>query len=119
MAQSSQRKEPPQNTGRFNLLAAIAQEKARNQIYNVAVGDRTTLNRLFELIRDNLVGSGVNPEAQPVHRDFRAGDVRHSQADISKARALLAYQPTHTIEQGLKTASEWYVRQHDKLTTQR
>lgn len=107
------------NAVQANLLAAIAQEEARNQIYNVAVGDRTTLNRLFELIRDNLVGSGVNPEAQPVHRDFRAGDVRHSQADISKARALLAYQPTHTIEQGLKAASEWYVRQHRKLITQR
>lgn len=107
------------NAVQANLLAATAQEEARNQIYNVAVGDRTTLNRLFELIRDNLVGSGVNPEALPVHRDFRAGDVRHSQADISKARSMLAYQPTHTIEQGLKAASEWYVRQHDKLIAQR
>lgn len=99
------------NAVQANLLAAnIDSPEARNQVYNVAVGDRTTLKHLFELLRDALADSGVSPNAQPVHRDFRAGDVRHSQADIGKAQRLLGYAPTHAIREGISEAMSWYVR---------
>lgn len=98
------------NTVQANLLAAVADRpEAVNQVYNVALGDRTTLNELFAHIRA-LVARGA-PEAaamQPVYRDFRAGDVKHSQADISKARTLLGYEPTHRVVEGLGLACGWY-----------
>jgi UDP-N-acetylglucosamine 4-epimerase len=86
-------------------------ESSINQIYNVAVGDRTTLNILFALLRDNLTALGVNADAQPIYRDFRAGDVRHSQADICKAQRLLGYAPTHQLAEGIAQAMPWYVAQ--------
>lgn len=100
------------NTVQANLLAACAGEKgALNQVYNIAVGDRTTLNELFQLICDEVVK--VYPQAQgaqPSYRDFRAGDVRHSLADIGKAQRLLGYAPAHTIEAGMQEAAKWYIR---------
>jgi len=96
-----------------NLLAAMVKTaEARNQIYNVAVGDQTTLNTLFALLRDNLSVHGVSADTQPTYRDFRAGDVRHSLADISKALRLLGYAPTHRISQGLALAMLWYLARH-------
>ena len=75
------------NAVQANILASVATDPdARNQVYNVAVGDRTTLNQLYGLLRDGLAVEGVSSDAQPTYRDFRAGDVRHSQADVSKAR---------------------------------
>ena len=98
------------NAVQANLLAATAtQADAINQVYNVAVGDRSTLNLLFELLRDGLAGSGVSPDLKPVYRDFRAGDVRHSQADVGKARERLGYAPTHRIREGIAEALHWYV----------
>ena len=103
------------NAVQANLLAAtVASPEAMNQVYNVAVGDRTTLNILFALLRDNLVSHGVNADTQPVYRDFRAGDVRHSQADIGKAQSLLGYAPTHNIGQGVQAALGWYVNNEAK-----
>lgn len=100
------------NAVQANLLAATTTAPAAlNQVYNVAVGDRTTLNDLFRLLRDNLSSHGVNPNTQPVYRDFRAGDVRHSLADISKARSLLGYEPTHRLDDGVAEAMPWYVGQ--------
>ena len=100
------------NAVQSNLLAATAEHPdAANQSYNVAVGDRTTLNDLFEAIR-----SALEPrypylkDSKPGYRDFRAGDVRHSLADIGKARRLLGYAPTHRIKEGLAEAMDWYVR---------
>ena len=101
------------NAVQANLLSATATAtapEALNQVYNVAVGDRTTLNTLFELLRDNLVANGVASATQPTYRDFRAGDVRHSQADVSKAQRLLGYAPTHRLAQGVVEAMPWYVR---------
>ncbi len=99
------------NAVQANLLAATnTRPEARNQVYNMAVGERTTLNDLFTLIRDNLTAHGVNPDTQPVYRDFRAGDVRHSLADISKAQSLLGYAPTHRLAQGVLEAMPWYVK---------
>jgi UDP-N-acetylglucosamine 4-epimerase len=99
------------NTVQANLLAATAEnDAASNQVYNVAVGGRTTLNELFQSIRENL---GVVHEQvlsiAPAYGEFRAGDVRHSQADISKARELLGYEPTYTVSQGLAVTSDWFL----------
>ncbi len=99
-----------ENAVQANLLAATTTDAAAlNQIYNVAVGDRTTLNDLFRLIRDNLSTQGVSAGLKPTYRDFRAGDVRHSQADISKARQLLGYAPAFDIRAGIAEAMLWYV----------
>lgn len=100
-----------ENVRQINLLAATSENpEATNQVYNVAVGDRTTLNQLYEQLYLNLLPSYPHLKGvQPVYRDFRAGDVRHSLADISKATKLLCYQPTHRIGDGLKVAMGWYV----------
>ena len=100
-----------ENVRQINLLAAITENpEASNQVYNVAVGDRTTLNQLYEQLHKNLLaGYPYLKDVRPVYRDFRAGDVRHSQADISKATKLLGYQPTHRIGDGVKVAMGWYV----------
>ena len=99
------------NAIQANLLAATTtRPEARNQVYNVAVGDRTTLNDLFRLIRDNLVAHGVPADTGPAYRDFRAGDVRHSLADIQKASGLLGYAPQFNIERGIVEALPWYVQ---------
>ena len=99
-----------ENTVQANLLAATVQaEEARNQVYNVAVGGRTTLNQLFSYIRESLGENGIQYQKDASYRDFRAGDVRHSQADVSKANNLLGYDPQYTIEQGIKKAMPWYV----------
>ena len=90
-------------------LAATAGRDARNQVYNIAVGDRTSLNELYETLRDTLSFMGVDFGQSPHYGGFRNGDVMHSQADISKARELLGYTPTHNINDGLKVATEWYV----------
>lgn len=98
-----------ENTVQANLLAATAtDEAARNQVYNVAVSGRTTLNMLFEQIRQALASNGVMYRKNPVYREFRAGDVRHSQADIGKAKILLAYVPEHDIKCGMAKAMPWY-----------
>ncbi|MCI3204948.1 MULTISPECIES: NAD-dependent epimerase/dehydratase family protein [Pandoraea] len=99
------------NAVQANLLAGtVTNDEAINQVYNVAVGDRTTLNELYHHLRENLAAKYPHlNNAQPVYRDFRAGDVRHSLADIDKARRLLGYQPTHRIGEGLKEAMDWYV----------
>jgi UDP-N-acetylglucosamine 4-epimerase len=81
---------------------------ALNQVYNMAVGDRTTLKQLFTLVRDNLVPFGVEASVEPEYRDFQEGDVPHSQADISKASRLLGYSPVFDISIGIKLAVPWY-----------
>jgi UDP-N-acetylglucosamine 4-epimerase len=98
------------NVVQANLLAAAAQRpEAVNQVYNVALGERTTLNQLFGLITGVLrQHEPALPNQQPVYRDFRPGDVRHSLADISKAQRLLGYAPTHRVAQGLDLAMAWY-----------
>lgn len=98
------------NAVQANILSACATApEALNQVYNVAVGDRTTLNTLFDLICDSLINEGIDPHARPEYRDFRAGDVRHSQADIAKAKCLLGYEPSHTLHRGVPEAMRWYV----------
>jgi UDP-N-acetylglucosamine 4-epimerase len=98
-----------ENAIQMNILAAKASDEAKDQIYNVALGDRTSLNDLFNAIKDTLSKNQINVMLEPIYRDFRAGDVRHSRADISKAKKALGYQPEFNIFQGLDKAMPWYV----------
>jgi len=100
------------NTVQANLLAATSNHPdATNQIYNVAFGDRTTLNELHSSMCAVLAEHDSNiATAKPVYQDFRAGDVRHSLADISKATNLLGYAPSHNAQQGLKETAKWFIK---------
>ena len=112
-----------ENVCQANLLAAIMTDCSQhmgenlevsgislvNQVYNIAVGDQTTLNKLYAQLNLNLIALYPHlKDAKPVYRDFRSGDVRHSLADISRAGALLGYQPTHHVGDGLKASMDWY-----------
>lgn len=103
------------NVIQMNLLAATNTDPvAINQIYNTAVNARTSLTELFTMLRDRLLPHYPHLQScQPVYRDFRKGDVLHSQADISKAGNLLGYHPSHTIETGLDSALTWYMTNLD------
>lgn len=94
------------NVVAMNVLCGITSNKeAVNRVYNVAYGGQTTLNQLFEYIK-NLVDS--KSALSPLYRDFRQGDVRHSLADISLARRLVGYDPKYSVTDGLKIAGTWY-----------
>ncbi|MBN1684179.1 MAG: SDR family oxidoreductase [Gammaproteobacteria bacterium] len=96
-----------------NLLAALTtNQQAIHQVYNIACGEKTTLNKLFAIIRKTL---NLPDSIQPQYRDFRAGDVRHSLANIHKAKELLQYSPLYYIKEGLNIAKDWYVRFLDPL----
>jgi len=99
------------NTVQINLLAATTDnDEATDQIYNVALNDRTSLNKLYQMIEERLIQKTKGLEKkEPIYRDFRVGDVRHSQANIDKAQALLGYQPKYMISQGMDEAMDWYV----------
>jgi UDP-N-acetylglucosamine/UDP-N-acetylgalactosamine 4-epimerase len=99
------------NTIQMNLLAATTNnENAVDQVYNVALNDRINLNNLYQMIEDRLTkrADGLKKK-DPIYRKFRAGDVRHSLADISKAQKLLDYQPKYNISEGMDEAMDWYV----------
>jgi len=100
------------NTVQMNLLAATTDnDDATDQVYNVALNDRTSLNRLYQMIEDRLIQRTVGLEKkEPIYRDFRAGDVRHSQANIDKAQTLLDYQPKYMISEGMNETMDWYVK---------
>jgi UDP-N-acetylglucosamine 4-epimerase len=102
-----------ENVVQANILAGFTENpEAFGQVYNVACGERTTLNELYTLIRDGL--AAIDPaiaSARPTYQDFRAGDVRHSHADIGKIISLLRYAPTHTVRSGLDAALPWYAEQ--------
>jgi UDP-N-acetylglucosamine 4-epimerase len=102
------------NVVQVNLLAALSDRaEALNQVYNVAIGERTSLNQLYCTLRELLAPyCDAALGAPPRYSAFRAGDVRHSQADISKARRLLGYEPSHALHQGLTEALPWYVREY-------
>jgi UDP-N-acetylglucosamine 4-epimerase len=98
-----------ENAVQANILAASASPEAKNNVYNVAVGDRTTLNQVFACIKGALSNVGVTTTSEMVYRDFRTGDVRHSQANIDKAKDLLGYQPLFNVSEGMLKAADWYV----------
>ena len=93
------------------MSARTTHENAVNQVINVAFGEKTTLNELFGLIRERV--AVCNPAAaqlEPVYRDFRAGDVRHSLGDINNGKGILGYEPEYSVRDGLDKAAKWYGR---------
>lgn len=100
-----------ENVIQANILAGTTNnEKAFGQVFNTAVGGRETLNNLYNAIKNNI--QEKLPElkiSNPIYRDFRAGDIRHSNANISKMQELLGYEPTHALEEGLKESIAWYI----------
>ncbi|WP_438462267.1 NAD-dependent epimerase/dehydratase family protein [Marinomonas sp. PE14-40] len=102
------------NVVQMNILSALASSAEKNKVYNVALGDRTTLNQLFELIKANIETQGLSVELSPTYREFRSGDVRHSQASIERAESLLGYKPQFKINEGLSEAMPWYVEFFNK-----
>ena len=99
------------NAVQINFLAAMTEkDEATDQVYNVALNDRTSLNQLYKMIEERLAErvEGL-VKKEPIYRDFRAGDVLHSQAEISKAKYLLDYEPSHKIAEGLDETMDWYV----------
>ncbi len=107
------------NAVQANLLSAVTTKaEAIGQVYNVALNSRTTLNQLFGMLLARLAPASPHLRGyKPVYGDFRSGDVRHSQADIEKARVLLGYDPTHSVEQGLDEALPWYRGNVESRTT--
>ncbi len=103
------------NVVQANLLAALGPRETRGEIYNVAVGDSTTLLQLFMDLQAALMAQGVRYDRTPLHRPPRPGDVRHSLADIGKAKRLLGYAPQFRIRDGLDIAMPWYLQREQKL----
>ena len=99
------------NAVQANILAAMTKNNgATNQVYNVALNDRTSLNQLYKMIENSLIKNVKGLEKKdPIYRDFRSGDVRHSQASIDKAKELLEYEPQFKITEGLNETIGWYI----------
>jgi len=97
------------NAVQANIRAALAPSNVQGEVFNVAVGERTSLNDLFARIQAELARHQKPYALAPVHADFRPGDVRHSQADITKAQRLIDYAPSHVVDTGLAEAMSWYV----------
>lgn len=97
------------NVVQANLLAAFANENSLDKIYNIAVGESTSLNQLFNQLIENLSLSGIDRSQRPIYREFRDGDVKHSLANIDKAKNLLGFEPTCRTAEGLKATVDWYL----------
>lgn len=97
------------NAVQANILAALAPDEAQGEVYNVAVGERTSLNQLFAKLRDGLAEHQLHYDRAPDYAEFRPGDARHSQADIGKARDRLGYRPAFDFAAGLKAALPYYI----------
>jgi UDP-N-acetylglucosamine 4-epimerase len=98
------------NCVQANIFAATADDAAADQVYNVAFGERTSLNELYRLIQERVATRHPAAAlAEPVYRDFRAGDVRHSLADIGKAERLIGYHPAYSLRDGLDKTAQWYM----------
>ncbi len=98
------------NVVQINILAALAEDVSKNNIFNVALGHRTSLKVLYDEIKISLESNGKKISSNIIYEDFRPGDVKHSQADISKAKNTLGYSPSHNLRQGLQEAMPWYLQ---------
>ena len=98
-----------ENAVQANILSALAQKKNKNNVYNIAFGERTTLIDLFNSLKDELTKNQKDYILEPKYNDFREGDVRHSQADISKAKNMLSYEPSHSLLDGIGEIVPWYI----------
>ena len=103
------------NAVQANLRSALIDAQSGQRVFNVAVGEQTSLNELVTMLRDQLASFQIHYSQQPHHAEARKGDVRHSLADISKASGQMGYKPTHTIAQGLEDAMPWYVHERAEL----
>ena len=100
---------PVANVVQLNLLAALHEGELSHRVFNVALGRRTTLNELFRLLRDGMAELGAPcAELEPRHVDFRPGDIRHSLADIERARVAFGYEPEVDLEDGLRATLRWF-----------
>lgn len=99
-----------ENVIQANLLASFADIDSKNNVYNVAVGNRTSLTELFLIIKNQLSKEGIEYSLKPEYRDFRPGDVMHSQASIEKITKILGYHPTHNIKEGIEQSISWYIK---------
>jgi UDP-N-acetylglucosamine 4-epimerase len=93
------------------MLPSFADPHQQARVYNVAIGDVTTLNELFGYLRDLVTMHGVDVHEEPVYTEFRAGDIAASQADVGKAMRELGYEPRYRIREGLAATVPWYVEQ--------
>jgi len=103
-----------ENVIQMNILAALALDDAKGQVYNVAVGERTTLNELYLFIKRTLISEGISVKQEVSYSSFRSGDVRHSLADISKARNVFGYSPQYRVKQGIEKTVRWYLLSNHK-----
>lgn len=105
-----------ENAIQANIIAALCKnEIAKGQVYNISVGGQTSLNKLFSMIHKNIEKTvGKKIDINPIYKNFRPGDIRHSRADISKAKKLLNYNPTHKVEEGIKETISWYIDKKQK-----
>lgn len=104
------------NAVQANILAALTDEISNFEegpVFNVAVGGRISLNKLYREIKSSLHDNGINYDIQPVYKDFRSGDVRHSQADIELTKNYIKYEPKDSFESGIKKTVEWYLKNHE------
>lgn len=99
-----------ENTIQANILAATANDEAKNQIYNIALNDRTTLNQLFAYLKESLASHGIYYNKEPIYRDFAPGNVKHSQAEISKAQNYLGYAPQFKVQAGIEKTVPWFIQ---------
>lgn len=98
------------NVIQANLLSAFAKNHSKNEVYNVAFGDRTSLIQLFEILKSNLFNEGIEYLMEPIFDDFRSGDVMHSQASIQKIKNNLGYNPIDNIQSGIEKSITWYLK---------
>ena len=98
-----------ENTIQANILSSVQMPESGYEVYNVALNNRTSLNELYAYLGELLSENGLSYQKEAVYQDFRVGDVRHSQADITKITEQLGYQPTHSIREGLAEAMPWYI----------
>lgn len=103
-----------ENAVQANILSSLADKDQKNQIYNVACGSRITLLEMFSILKSSIEGKGKNYSLDPIFRDFRKGDVMHSEADISKAKKSLGYCPSHYFDDGIKETIDWYINNKTK-----
>lgn len=101
-----------ENAVQANIKAMLVENLTKSEVVNIAVGESTTLNQLWEYITGVI---GV--ELKPKYREERKGDVKHSLADVSKAASLIGYQPAVTISKGLETTVEWYKLSTSKIVS--
>lgn len=99
------------NVVQANILASVAPEQSVNTVYNIACGDRNTLNDLFSLIKMNLAKNALKYTENVIYGGFRQGDVRHSEADISRAKSALGFNPKFDLTSGLDASIKWYINE--------